>query len=258
MRIGIIAAMIEEIELLKHDMQLESCDQIASRQYYTGQLYGEDSVLVFSRWGKVASAMTATTLINHYKIDRLIFLGVAGAIQDELNIGDVVIARKLYQHDMDARPLFSKHEIPLTDTVFFVADEQLSSWAEQAAKDFCHQGFKTAISNEARQEFSLTAPACYSGIIASGDAFVSNIAQKDAIIADMPEVLAVEMEGAAVAQVCYEHNIPFSVIRIISDRADHSAPVDFPKFVAQVAKYYSRDILKVLYQNIMNTATLKA
>ncbi len=122
MLVGIVGAMIEEISLLKEEMTDMVCDSFGSRDYYCGTLYGVETVLVFSRWGKVASAMTATTLIGRYKIDALIFIGVAGAMAEKLNIGDVIIGNKLYQHDMDARPLFKKHEIPLTDTVFFIAN----------------------------------------------------------------------------------------------------------------------------------------
>lgn len=250
MPIGILGAMPEEVNILKEDMTDVVSERIASREYYTGMLYGVKTTLVFSRWGKVAATIAATTLITKFNVDSIIFVGVAGAIHDELNIGDIVVGSQLYQHDMDASPLFPKFQIPLTEVSVFSSHETLSNHAEEAAKNFCSQEIREVIRPEILQEFYITAPSCRRGIIASGDSFIASVAQKEEIKKHMPDVLAVEMEGAAIAQVCSEYEIPFTVIRTISDKADHSANIDFPKFISQVARHYSRSIIKSMYEEM--------
>ncbi len=249
MKIGIVGAMMEEIALLKEEMKEVSVKKIGDREYYTGKLYGIDTTLVFSRWGKVASASTATTLIDIFNIDCLIFTGVAGATSKVLNIGDIVIGEKLYQHDMDARPIFKQHEIPLTGTIYFEADKKLLEGAKKAADDFLQKGIHLILKKETLQKFTIDQPKAVIGILASGDLFVDERAKTDAILLDNPQVSAVEMEGAAVAQVCHEHKKPFVVVRTISDKADHSAAIDFQKFVTEVAKYYSKGIVENIYKN---------
>ncbi|HVV69545.1 MAG TPA: 5'-methylthioadenosine/adenosylhomocysteine nucleosidase [Gammaproteobacteria bacterium] len=257
MSIGIIGAMPEEIDILKADMTDLVVDKTASREYFSGKLYGIETTLVFSRWGKVASAMAASTLIAKYPVDSIIFVGVAGAIDDQLNIGDVVIAEELYQHDLDARPLFKQFEIPLTGLSMLKADKALSASAENSAKLFCHNEIRKIIPPLVLKEFDIIAPVCHRGIIASGDAFIATNAQKQQIEQAMPKVLAVEMEGAAVAQVCVEHNIPFTVVRTISDKADHSAHIDFPRFISQVARHYSRSIIQSMYLSFLRRSEKK-
>lgn len=251
MSIGILGAMPEEVDILRAEMLNVTLTTIAGREYYTGELYGIQTTLVFSRWGKVASAIAATTLISRFAVNSILFVGVAGAVNDDLNVGDVVVGRQLYQHDMDARPLFSQFEIPLTGQVFFDADRNLCDWAVRAAKSFCLKGIKEVIPSEVLAEFSIIKPVCYSAVIGSGDVFVATALQRETIIRAVPEVLAVEMEGAAVAQVCHEHGLPFVVVRIISDKADHSAQIDFPRFVTGVAKYYSKSIIEGIYKMML-------
>ena len=223
--IGIMGAMEEEVSSLKSAMDVSQIKVIGGREYVLGKLFGLDTVLVFSRWGKVAAAATVATLIVEFKVATLIFTGVAGATANHLNIGDVVIATHLYQHDMNAAPLFPKREIPYLSTTFFSVDPHLLQLAKKAAHSF----------------FQDSSSQVYLGLIASGDEFVSD---PQHIMREVPETLAVEMEGAAVAQVCYEYDIPFIVIRTISDRADHAAVIDFPKFVSEVATHYSLGIIK--------------
>lgn len=247
MRIGIMSAMLEEIAALKEELTDITIEEIGNRKYYLGKLYGVDVVLVFSKYGKVASAIATTTLIVKYNIDQLIFTGVAGAVNQDLNIGDIVIANNLYQHDMDARPIFKQFEIPLTDNIFFPSDTVLVTKAELAAKKFI-SNIKESIQEEILLDFSITNPMVHIGKIASGDMFVTNQIKTQALLSQMPDVLAVEMEGAAVAQVCYDHHVPFVVIRTISDRADHNAIIDFKKFIVDIAKQYSKNIIKHFYQ----------
>ena len=124
MKIGIISAMQEEIQALHSFLKKETITLKGKREYYDGLLFGQPVVLVFSRWGKVASATTTTQLINDFNVDEIIFTGVAGSVHDDLNIGDIVIGKHLYQHDMDASPLLEKFEIPLLRKKYFETQRQ--------------------------------------------------------------------------------------------------------------------------------------
>jgi len=197
--IGIMGAMIEEVALLKKAMTITNTKKFGNREYYCGQLYDTKIVLVFSRWGKVAASSTATTLINIFGVNTVIFTGVAGAIQKKLNIGDIVIGSSSYQHDMDARPFFQQFQIPLTNTIMFKSNSELAEKAKKAAKKF-FSNITSDIKQTLLKKFSIFSPNIYDGIIASGDQFVSDTTSKNLNI-DGEEVLAVEMEGAAVAQV---------------------------------------------------------
>jgi adenosylhomocysteine nucleosidase len=244
-KIGIIGAMQEEIASLKTNMKNPICQTIAGREYVSGELFGKDCVVVFSRWGKVAAASTATTLINTFQVDCIIFTGVAGAVSPDLNIGDVVLGTHLYQHDMDAAPLFPKREIPYLNRDSFHSDERLFGSASEAAQTFFASAF---FSQPHLKEFSIESPRIHHGIIASGDQFVSGLEKTQSLHQEVPGTLAVEMEGAAVAQVCHEHEIPCMIIRTISDRADHAAPIDFPKFVTSIATHYSMGIVEAMFK----------
>lgn len=250
MRIGIMGAMNEEIALLKEDMKDPTILTIAGREYCSGNLYGLDTTVVFSRWGKVASASTATTLLDLFKVDLIIFTGVAGAIAPELNIGDVVVADKLFQHDMDARPLFSKCVIPLLGSKHFYVNESLLAIARLAAEKLLSEELSKALPPSILSKFSIFKPKLTIGAIASGDQFVSDPKKADDLLKECPDTKAVEMEGASVAQVCYEHEKPFIVFRTISDKADHSASIDFQKFIAEVSNHYSRGFIKSLYPTL--------
>lgn len=248
MKIGIMGAMIEEITLLKEELQDIQIEEIGNRIYYSGKLYGIDVVLVFSRWGKVAAAITATTLITKYNVDQLIFTGIAGAANQDLSVGDIVIGETLYQHDMDARPIFKQYEIPLTETIFLKSDNDLIYKTHYAVNKFLSEISKF-IQLDALESFSIQNPSVHIGKIASGDAFIADQFKTAELVTAMPDVLAVEMEGAAVAQVCFDHQVPFVVIRTISDKANHSAVIDFQKFIKDIAKHYSKNII---YQYITN------
>lgn len=239
--IGIMGAMEEEIATIKQAMQEPVSHLIGGREYVTGKLFGKNCVVVFSRWGKVAAAATAAILIAKFGVDCILFTGVAGAINSSLNVGDVVLGTQLYQHDMDATPLFAKREIPYLNVQFFEASSLLFESADRAAKSFFASSF---FAQPVLKDFSIENPQIHHGVIASGDQFVSEAEKIKSLDEEVPGTLAVEMEGASVAQVCFEHEIPFMVIRTISDRADHAAPIDFPKFVSSIATHYSLGIVE--------------
>ena len=136
MAIGIISAMQEEMQTLLENLENKVTTTKGMRTYYSGKLFTTDVVLVFSRWGKVASATTATQLINDHPVDEIIFTGVAGAINDKLEIGDIVIGNKLYQHDVDARPLYKKYEIPLLNKSFFETSASRRNQLRRSAETF--------------------------------------------------------------------------------------------------------------------------
>ena len=117
--IGIISAMQEEIQALLNELKNTKTSNKGMRNYYTGTLYNKEVVLVFSRWGKVASAATTTQLINDFDISEIIFTGVAGGITPNLNIGDIVVGKHLYQHDLDAQPFYKQFEVPILKKLYF-------------------------------------------------------------------------------------------------------------------------------------------
>jgi len=243
MRIGIISAMKEEIQAIQNQLQITTKIDKGMRTYYQGKLYNRDIILVFSRWGKVASATTVTQLINEFEVDEIIFTGVAGGIHSKIQIGDVVIGKGLYQHDMDASPLLSKYEVPLLGKLFFETNRKQRDAMHIAAKNFLLH-INDYISTEVLASFHIFQPSIHVGDIASGDQFISSEEHRDFIKKGLPTVDCVEMEGAAVAQVCYEYNIPFTIIRTISDNSNDNSHLDFPKFAAEIASEYALGILK--------------
>ncbi|HYG15946.1 MAG TPA: 5'-methylthioadenosine/adenosylhomocysteine nucleosidase [Bacteroidia bacterium] len=246
--IGIMGAMPEEIDGVVS--LLSNCKKSSAgmRTYYTGTIEGIETVVVFSRWGKVAAATTVSTLIHQFNITELLFTGVAGAISPDLRIGDIVIANRLIQHDMDARPLMSRYEIPLLNQTWFAGDSALITKATASINRLLEtKTLHTVIGDSALDEFDIISPQLYSGDVASGDLFFSEARQKHILHRQLPSVLCVEMEGAAVAQVCYEHGIPFVIIRTISDIADDKSHIDFPRFIEKISSRYSTEIIKHVY-----------
>jgi adenosylhomocysteine nucleosidase len=222
-----------------------------SRSYFSGQINGIETVVVFSRWGKVAAATTATTLIHEFKITELLFTGVAGAINSELKIGDIVLGKRLIQHDMDARPLMPQYEIPLLSKTYFETDSKHLDIASKAILSvFENKRLHSVIGEHDLMEFHILHPKLFIGDIGSGDQFFSTNEQKHNLNSQLPNVLCVEMEGASVAQVCYEYEIPFSIIRTISDIADETAPIDFPSFIKKISSKYAAEIIKNIYNQM--------
>jgi adenosylhomocysteine nucleosidase len=243
-----MAAMQEEIDTLLRELPADSeVVDDGRRTYHSGPLWGTPAVVVFSRWGKVAAATTATHLISDFGVAEILFTGVAGAAQAGLKVGDVVVGARLWQHDMDARPLFPRHEIPLLGRSSFASDVTRRNQLLEAAATFLRDDFPAAASEATRVAFHIQAPKAVEGDIASGDKFFADRADLAELRLRLPTIAAVDMESAAVAQVCHEYRIPFTVVRTISDAADESAAHDFPRFLTQVASAYSHGILKRLF-----------
>ena len=233
MTIGIIGAMPEEISDLLKIVQDLNCEDFGKRSYYSGRINNKEVVIVLSRIGKVATASTATTLIDRFKVNSVVFTGVAGAISADLKIGDVVVANSLLQHDVDASAImdFKKFEIPLLNKINFECCPDLIKKAVISAKKYIstHSTYGKA--------------QVHCGIIASGDRFIFEQEDSKKLADEIQGLLAVEMEGASLAQICYEWDVPFCVIRTISDNANHSSVVDFPKFVKEFAAPFSAGIV---------------
>lgn len=250
MLLGIMGAMPEEMNKIISAISNKEIIERGSRIYYKGILTGQEVVAVFSRWGKVAAATTATHLILEFKVDRIVFTGVAGGISPDLNIGDIVIGQHLYQHDMDARPLMRRFEIPLTGKTSYEIPRQNIDTMAQAAHNFLknNKEFRKLLAEQ-----NILHPKLVIGDIASGDLFISSKVMKDALLRHLPSVVCAEMEGAAVAQVCDDYEVPLTVIRVISDNANEEAHISAIGFVNQHAGEYSLSILDQYIQIISST-----
>ena len=243
MRLGIISALQEEQQGLVEAMQGVTRLVHGMRTYTRGKIAGIDAVCVLSRIGKVAAATTATMLIEKFGVTHLLFTGVAGAGDAGVKVGDIVVAESLLQYDMDASPLFPRYQVPLTGLSHFQTDLHLTNVLARAATVFLETDFDNVIGQAEREDFRLRGSRVHRGLIASGDQFISSAGQVNQLSASLPGLLAVEMEGAAVAQVCFELGVPFAVIRTISDNANEDAAHDFMRFVMAVAARYAFHIV---------------
>jgi adenosylhomocysteine nucleosidase len=237
---AIVAAMQQELQALLHALDDVHIERHAGRDFHLGHLHGRPVVLVLSRIGKVAAAITATLLIERFGVERMVFTGVAGGL-GPAQVGDVVVARELLQHDMDASPLFRRHEVPLSGRSRFTVDVALADALADAARAVLADPH-AAFGPEAAA-LGVTAPRLHQGLIISGDRFVATAPESRELAARLPDALAVEMEGAALAQVCHDCGVPFAVLRTVSDRADDSAHVDFMQFIDAVAARASASIV---------------
>ncbi len=228
MTLAIVAAMHEELAAVLALMPDESRVRAAGRDFYRGHLHGQEVVAVLSRIGKVAAATTAPALIERFGASAVVFTGVAGGLGPGVRVGDVVVAGEFLQHDLDASPIFPRHEVPLYGRARFATDAALSERLVRAARE------------------ALPQAPLHQGLIVSGDRFVSTTAEALALQRELPDALAVEMEGAAIAQVCHDYGVPYAAVRTISDRADDAAPGDFTRFVQDVASRYSAAIVERL------------
>jgi len=236
--IAIVAAMHEELKALLALMPDEQRVRIAGRDFWVGHLHGQPVVAVLSRIGKVAAAVTAAVLLERFGVRAIVFSGVAGGLAPGVNVGDVVVATALLQHDMDASPLFPKYEVPLMGISRFTTDAAISDALATVAEETLRDPV-ALVGQAAVDEFGLRSPKVHRGLLVSGDRFVSTAAESQALRRSLPDALAVEMEGASVAQVCHDYGVPFAAMRTISDRADDEAHGDFARFVAEVASRYS-------------------
>ena len=223
--IGILCAMREELEPILEYMKVKEKLNHANNIYYLAEFEGKDIVLAYSKIGKVNAAMTATVMIEKFKIKKLLFSGVAGAIDEDLKIGDLIIATKTAQHDVDLTVFGYEPGFIPESKVFFECDKNLNDLAFDVAR---------------KLNIKLK-----SGIIASGDQFIHSQEKKE-WIKNTFNASAIEMEGAAVGCVCFNENIPFFMLRSISDTAEEGAGVDFDAFLEESSKVSARFLVEML------------
>ncbi|MNC05487.1 Aminodeoxyfutalosine nucleosidase [compost metagenome] len=214
--IGLIGAMDEEIKLLLESMEDKVSTVKTGVTYYSGTIFGKKVVLCKSGVGKVNAAVTTQILLDAFGAACVLFTGVAGAVHPDLEIGDIVISSHCIQHDMDVTALgYPRGVIPYQEISSFPADPALVQLAEEAC--------------QIRQQKSIT------GVVLSGDQFIASAA----VVAELREQLngaCAEMEGAAVAQVCFMNEVPFVIIRSMSDKADGSAHVNYREFTVTASE----------------------
>jgi adenosylhomocysteine nucleosidase len=241
--LAITAAMPEELDACLQAMPGKSPVHLGGRTFWCGHWHGHEVVAALSGIGKVAASLTTTLLCSHFGASRLIFTGVAGGLNSStagpVCVGDVVVASELLQHDLDASPLFPRHEVPGLNITRFSSCPTISA----------------ALMTAAHQTLSFSqGQRVHHGLIVSGDRFVSTQSEARALQAELPDALGVEMEGAAVAQVCHDFAVPFGVVRSISDRADDDAHTDFVRFVKDIASPHALAIIRAALQQL-NTQT---
>ena len=242
MTTAILSALPEEQAGLLQQLQHARRHVHGGRVFWQGLLSDRPVVLALSGMGKVAAATTATVLIERFACARVLFTGVAGGLGQQVRVGDVVVARQYLQHDMDASPLFPRFEVPGYGRADVACDPALSALLLQAAQDFL------LVTSQENQPDSAAAAQAHHGLVVSGDRFIATAQASNTLRRELQEaghtVLAVEMEGAAVAQVCADYQVPFAAMRTISDRADDDAHVDFTRFIETVASRYAEHIVQ--------------
>ncbi len=217
--VGIIGAMEVEVSKLKEMLQDTEIKNKAGMTFVSGSLNGKPVVVVRSGIGKVNASICTQILADEYKVNYIINTGVAGSLHNEINIGDIVLSKDALQHDMDATGFgYAVGVIPQMEKSIFEADERLIQIAEKCIKE------------------DITDINAFVGRVVSGDQFISDKGKKKWIV-DNFQGYCTEMEGAAIAQAAYLNNIPFLIIRAISDKADDSATEDYPTFEAKAAQH---------------------
>lgn len=242
MTTAILSALRDEQAGLIERLEAAECVRHAGRDFWCGRLHGRRVVLALSRIGKVSAATTAAALIERFAVERVLFTGVAGGLAPSVRVGDIVVASGFVQHDLDVSPLYPRYQVPLYDRDRFDCDEELSALLFRANNELWTSGFAGF-----ETESGLLQPTLHSGLLASGDRFIGSAAGARAIQYGLSAAghapLAVEMEGAAVAQVCFDYGVPLAAVRTISDRADDAAHRDFERFLRDVASRVAREIV---------------
>lgn len=232
MRVGIIGPMEEEVSLIANAIENKKIEVVGNREYVCGTYHDHEIILVKSGIGKVCAALAATVLVDHFKVDILVNSGCAGGIGNGLKIGDIVLSTGLAYHDFDLKIFgYKRGQVPSYEQ-YFMADHALIAKAEAVAATLKQeQGFE---------------PNIFTGVVLTGDQFIS---QKQICLdmkQDFPEAQVTEMEGAAVAQVCNDFNVPCLVIRSVSDTAQGDSPEVFEQFVQLAADNSAKLLLALI------------
>jgi adenosylhomocysteine nucleosidase len=217
---------------------VEASGSGAGFEYWRGELGGHKCVVARCGMGKVSAAAGVQRLIDVFGVDRIVVCGLAGGLNASLRRGDIVVGERFLQHDLDASPIFPKHYVPGLDMSYFSADDEMVSLAEVSSREVA-----MSLSTDGG------VPEVYRGLIVTGDRFVDGDI-KEQLVRDFPDALCVEMEGGAVAQVCYLNAVPFVIVRIISDDAGADAAGDFLAFVNTQAPRFTVGIVQALLKRL--------
>ncbi|MGT2754465.1 5'-methylthioadenosine/adenosylhomocysteine nucleosidase [Streptococcus ovis] len=231
MKFGIIAAMEEELKALVQALQDGEEVLVLGRTYFTGRIGQTEVVLVQSGIGKVMSALSVAVLADRFAVDTIINTGSAGAVADGLAVGDVVLADKLCYHDVDVTAFGYDYGQMAGQPLYYEADKGLLRRLQGVLE---LQGIHTHV-----------------GLIATGDSFIAGQDKVTVIKTQFPEVLAVEMEGAAIAQAAQAIGKPFLVIRAMSDTAQGDANITFDEFILEAGKRSAQTLLTLLEESPM-------
>lgn len=227
MKIAVIGAMEEEVELLRNTLENTSTKTIANSEYTEGTYAGHDVILLKSGIGKVNAAMSTTILLDEYKPDVVINTGSAGGYDENLEVGAIVISDEVRHHDVDATIFgYEVGQVPQMPAAFN-SDEKLIKLAEEAVTEIGEHQYAV-------------------GLITTGDSFMNDPIRVETVRGYFPTMKAVEMEAAAVAQVCYQFGTPFVVIRALSDIAGKESNISFDEFLPVAAKHSTQIVLKVI------------
>lgn len=227
MKIAIIGAMEEEVTLLREKITNKKEQTIVGFQFIEGELFGKEVVLLRSGIGKVNAAMSTTILLQTFKPDYLINTGSAGGLNPELEVGDVVISNEVRHHDVDATIFgYEYGQVPQMPASF-KASEKLMEIAEQSAKEIGNHAVVT-------------------GLITTGDSFINQPEKAAFIKSKFENLQAVEMEAAAIAQVAYQYNIPFVIIRSLSDIAGKESHLSFDQYLEKAAVHSANLVMGIV------------
>ncbi|AMO86134.1 5'-methylthioadenosine/S-adenosylhomocysteine nucleosidase [Solibacillus isronensis B3W22] len=227
MTIAVIGAMEQEVELLRGALQNTKTETIANSEYTTGTYEGKEVVLLKSGIGKVNAAMSTTILLEKFNPKVVINTGSAGGFDAALKVGDIVISDEVRHHDVDVTAFGYEIGQMAGMPAAYKSDENLMEVAKQAVKEVGEHNYSV-------------------GLICSGDVFMSNPERVEAVRKDFPTMKAVEMEAAAVAQVCHQFNTPFVVIRALSDIAGQESSMSFDEFLPVAAKHSTEIVLNAI------------
>ena len=241
MHIGLLAAMPEELGQILDNIEIIETNKYGDLEIFSGFWINQNKkkillTVAWSGWGKVSAARAATRLISNTfqncKVDLLVFTGVAGAVNKKLKQWDVILSEAVIQHDMDVRPLFNKFVIPA------IGEEQIK--VKENLINYFYDVLEKKIRNKKLSKFK----SIHKGLIATGDMFISKKEKLNQLSQEIPNLLAVEMEGGAFAQVAHQENIDWIVIRVISDGANDNAELEFQEFLEKY-QYKSWELIKI-------------
>lgn len=247
--------MPEEIGSTIENLRNVSIQENGDLKIFTGEWHNCDAKcnpflisVAWSGWGKVSAARAATRILSlslkESSIDLLLFTGVAGSANKKIKQWDILIPTELMQHDMDARPLFPKYVIPVINKAKIKPNNSWTKWA--------YSSITEAIDNNELDNFGKVE----TGLIATGDKFINDKSVLEHLSKELPNLVGVEMEGAAVAQVAFQEKIPCLIIRVISDSADSEAAQTFHDFLKDYQKH-SWDLIHSLLKRFLNSPTVE-